>query len=84
MNNIFNNGIELGRKHYAHLQKKGKRWKSRNIPKWMLDSIFVPYYITELDGNRHLYIIQMPIVEGEKAHYLLFASEGSSVVLNST
>jgi len=84
MSKTFQTGMELGIKHYARLQKQSERWKSRNIPKWMLDNLFVPYYFTESDGKRHLYIIQMPITTEEKAHYILFASEGSTVVLDST
>ncbi len=81
----FETGIMLGRKHYAELKKKGSRWQSRNIPKWILDCLFVPYYTTELDGVEHLYIIQMPIIQNEKAHYILFASrERSSTISDST
>jgi hypothetical protein len=81
----FSNGIVLGRKHYAELKKKGNRWQSRNIPKWMLDYLFVPYYTTELHGVEHLYIIQMPVTQNEKAHYILFASrERSTIISDST
>ena len=84
MNEIFKTGIELGKKHYAELSKKTKRWKSRRVPKWMLDSILVPYYLTELNGIVSLYILQMPISDKEKAYYLLFSSERSTIILNST
>ena len=81
----FETGILLGMRHHAELKKKGSRWQSRNIPKWMLDYLFVPYYQTELDGLEHLYVIQMPIAKNEKAHYILFASrERSTIVSDST
>ncbi len=85
MESKFSTGIMLGSKHYAQMKKKGSRWQSRNIPKWMLDNLFVPHYQTEQDGVQHLYIIQMPIAQSEKAHYILFASrERSSSISDST
>lgn len=79
-------GRELGRKHYAEALKKGKRWQSRNIPKWMFDNtLLVPFFTTEVEGKEYLYIFQMPIATGEKVHFILFATcEANSSISDST
>ena len=86
MQQQFITGKELGRKHHAEALKKGKRWQSRNIPKWIIDnSLLVPFFTTEFEGRECLYIFQMPITTGEKVHFILFATrEANSSISNSS
>ncbi len=73
--NLFESGKTLGRKHFAEISTKKKRWLSRNVPKWILDNnLLLPYFITESDKKEHLHIIQMPLSQGDKVHFIHLAS----------
>ncbi len=73
MGNQFATGIELGRKHLSAIMKRGNKWQNRHIPIYIREHLLRPYYITEKDSFEELHIIQMPVLEGEKVQFLLFA-----------
>lgn len=70
----FKTGIALGRKHLAKIAMMSDRWKSRNIPAGIrTNNLLVPYYIVEDAGWYCLYVIQFPIAQSDKVHFLQFA-----------
>ncbi|MCE7061273.1 hypothetical protein [Dyadobacter sp. CY343] len=69
----FESGIALGRKHHAKIAAMSDRWKRRNVPSFIRESLFVPYYITESEEFFELYVIQKPIDASEKVHFSQFA-----------
>lgn len=73
MNETFNLGKELGRKHFATIAAKGGRWKSRFIPAWIRDFMFVPYYIVEQEGVAELHVIHLPLGNGGRVHFTVYA-----------
>lgn len=75
MNNTFKAGIELGRKHYTEITKKGKRWLDRNVPAYIREQLLVPYYISELNDSQCLFVIQLPISPDEKVHFVEYARQ---------
>lgn len=66
-------GKELGRKHFASIATKGERWKKRNVPAYIRESLFVPHYLVEFNGFKDLYIIQLPIDPRDKVQFILYA-----------
>lgn len=66
-------GRELGRKHFAAIAAKGERWKKRNVPGWIRQSMFVPYYVVERDNKQELHIIHPPLRTGDKVHFIVYA-----------
>lgn len=73
----FKIGIVLGRKHLAKIAAMSDRWKKRNVPASIrAANLLVPYYIVEENGWYCLYIIQFPIAERDKVHFLKFARSG--------
>lgn len=83
---LFESGKVLGKKHHAEILRKKQRWLSRNIPKWIFDNnLLIPYFITESDGRQHLHIIQMPLAQGDKVHFIHFVSrEANTNISDST
>lgn len=73
MENQFDAGIELGRKHLSAIMQRGSKWQNRHIPIYIRENLLRPFFITESGKLEELYIIQMPILEGEKVRFLLFA-----------
>lgn len=73
MENQFAVGIELGRKHLSAIMQRGSKWQNRHIPIYIRENLLRPFFITESGKFEELYIIQMPILEGEKVRFLLFA-----------
>lgn len=71
---IFNKGIELGRERHAHIQSRGAKWKNRNIPVFIRNHLFVPYYITEKGANIELWVINLPVGVIGKVAFVLFAT----------
>ena len=70
----FKIGMELGRKHLAKIAAMSDRWKNRNVPACIRScNLLVPFYIVEEDGVFSLYIIQYPILESDRVHFLKFA-----------
>jgi hypothetical protein len=73
MTEEFKNGIKLGRKHFVEIAAHSDRWKKRNVPAFIRESLLVPYYIVESNGYLVLYIIQFPISSSEKVQFIPFA-----------
>lgn len=73
MKEIFKKGIALGRKNFAKIAAKSDRWKSRHVPIFIRESLFVPYYISESGEFAELHIIQLPVDNSEKVHFIQFA-----------
>ena len=69
----FQSGKELGRKHFAIIAAKGERWKKRNVPVYIRESLFVPHYAVEFNGYVELYVIQSPTLPSDKVHFILYA-----------
>ncbi len=85
MQRNFEIGIEVGKKNFDAINRKPKRWKSRFIPKWIQDNLYVSHYFTELDdGSIKLFIIQFPLLKGEKAHFIEYICEKSPIIFSST
>lgn len=86
MENQFAAGIELGRKHLSAIMQRGSKWQNRHIPIYIRENLLRPFFITEHSGIEELHIIQMPVLEGEKVRFLLFAQrprdEESSKISN--
>lgn len=86
MENQFAAGIELGRKHLSAIMQRGSKWQTRHIPIYIRENLLRPFFITEHGGIEELHIIQMPVLEGEKVRFLLFAQrprdEESSKISN--
>lgn len=85
MNNTFKNGTLLGRKHYAEIISKSDRWKSRHIPVQIREHLLKPFYISEdSEGRLTLFIIQLPILNREKVHFIPYGNieiENSNILI---
>lgn len=74
INELFNQGIELGREHHTYILQRGSKWKSRNIPIYIRDHMLVPYYLIENDGNIELWIIKCPLEANDKVCFVCFTT----------
>jgi hypothetical protein len=73
MRKEFENGIALGRKHYAKITGQSDRWKKRNVPVNIRSLLLAPYFIVEADGYYELHVIQFPVTPSEKVQFIPFA-----------
>jgi hypothetical protein len=71
--NTIQSGKALGRKHFAIIAAKGERWKKRNVPIYIRESLFVPHYFVDYNGFVELYVIQPPALPSDKVHFILYA-----------
>lgn len=69
MEEQFKMGKELGKKHFAQIDVMSSRWKSRCVPAYIREHLYVPYYLTEEGSEQVLYVIQFPLT-GEKVSFL--------------
>ncbi|OIN55433.1 hypothetical protein BLX24_30800 [Arsenicibacter rosenii] len=53
-------GMALGRANFARLDQRGQKWKHRNVPIYIREQLWCPFYLTEQNGEQTLYIIQPP------------------------
>lgn len=68
----LNLGKELGKKHFAQINAMSPRWRSRFVPAYIREHLYVPYYLTEDGDEQVLYVIQYPL-QGERVSFLCFA-----------
>ncbi|WP_211235319.1 hypothetical protein [Runella zeae] len=73
MQNEFARGMELGRKHLSAIMKRGAKWQNRHIPIYIRENLMYPFFITEVGTEEYLYVIQAPLNDTEKVHFLQFA-----------
>lgn len=66
----FDAGIMLARSEFAQLDKRGTKWKNRNVPVYIREQLWRPYYLTEQSGEQELYIIRSPDEHDEKVHFI--------------
>jgi hypothetical protein len=85
MKGNFQIGMEIGIANFRKFKTKGNRWHSRNTPKWILEYMQMPYFITESEGYEVLYILQLPNLQNKKVHFFLFSTrERATAISNST
>ncbi|OIN55439.1 hypothetical protein [Arsenicibacter rosenii] len=66
---FFEEGMALGRGNFARLDQRGQKWKHRNIPIFIREQLWIPYYITEVAGEQCLYIIKAPDIRHPKVYF---------------
>ena len=67
----FDEGIAFARSVFAQLDRRGTKWKNRNVPIHIRQQLWRPYYLTEsVDGEMELYIIQPPGEQDDKTHFV--------------
>ena len=66
---LFSQGIALARSVFAQLDQRGSKWKNRNVPIYIREQLWRPYYFTEQNGKLELYIIRPPDEHNEKVHF---------------
>ncbi|GAB2798728.1 hypothetical protein GCM10027275_50430 [Rhabdobacter roseus] len=62
--------IVSAREVFSRLDARGERWKRRNVPIFIRERLWVPYYITEENGERKLYVIHPPDRRDPRVHFL--------------
>ena len=62
--------MALARSAFAQMDKRGSKWKARNVPVFIRQQLWRPYYLTEDLGEPELYIIQPPGEYDEKVHFI--------------
>lgn len=65
----FEDGIVIAKETYAQLDQRGNKWKTRNVPSYIREQLWLPYYITEQNGEKQLYIIRPPSDVYNKVHF---------------
>jgi len=69
MAKTFDDGIVLAKELFEALDARGKKWKNRNVPVYVRENLWIPYYITERDGVERLFTIRPPDPHNEKVHF---------------
>lgn len=72
MDHLLETGQLIGRKHYAYIAGRSARWQARHVPAYIREHLMVPYYFAPgtAPGSLSLWVIQIPLVAGEKVHFL--------------
>ena len=70
MDKNFEDGIVLAKELFTALDDRGKKWKDRNIPVYVRESLWIPYYITETGGVKRLFVIRPPDPQNPKVHFM--------------
>lgn len=66
----FSEGMTLARSVFAELDKRGNKWKTRNVPVYIRQRLWRAYYLTELNGETELYVIRPPDDTHDKVHFV--------------
>jgi len=66
----FGEGIALAQSAFTALDRRGTKWKNRNVPIFIRTQLWRPYYLTEQNGESELYIIRPPDAQHEKVHFV--------------
>lgn len=45
---------------FGRLDARGQKWKNRNVPIYIREQLWVPYYLTVQGGEQQLYTIRPP------------------------
>jgi predicted ATP-dependent Lon-type protease len=69
MDKNFEDGIVLATELFTALNARGKKWKARNVPAYVREYLWIPYYITEKDGVVKLFVIRPPDPHNPKVHF---------------
>jgi len=69
MANTFDDGIVLAKEFFETLNARGKKWRNRNVPVYVRENLWIPYYITEIQGVERLFIIRPPDPHNPKVHF---------------
>lgn len=77
MDQQFEIGQTVGRKHFARIREKGSRWMNRRVPAYIRQHLMVPYYFApgSTDASLGLWVIQYPITDDEKVHFVRYAND---------
>jgi hypothetical protein len=73
MDKKFDDGIVLAKELFAALDVKGKKWKNRNVPAYVRENLWIPYYITEIGGVLRLFVIRPPDPQNPKVHFMEYS-----------
>ena len=66
----FDEGIALARSVFIQLDQRRTKWRNRNVPIYIRQMLWRPYYLTENKGEIELYIIQPPGEQDDKVHFV--------------
>ncbi|WP_254562145.1 hypothetical protein [Dyadobacter diqingensis] len=69
MENKIEDGIVLARELFEALDARGKKWKARNVPVYLREHLWIPYYTTETAGVKRLFVIRPPDPQNPKVHF---------------
>ena len=70
MDKKIEDGIVLAKELFAALDARGKKWKERNVPLYVRESLWIPYYITEYSGVKKVFVIRPPDPKNPKVHFM--------------
>ena len=70
MDKKFEDGIVLAQELFAALDARGKKWKERNVPLYVRENLWIPFYITVTDGVERVFIIRPPDPQNPKVHFM--------------
>jgi len=70
MDKTIEDGIVLATEVFNALDARGKKWKQRNVPVYVRESLWIPYYITKSNGIERLFVIRSPDARNPKVHFM--------------
>ncbi|RRB12464.1 hypothetical protein [Larkinella knui] len=68
--NQFEGGIAFARAAFAQLDCRGTKWKTRNVPAYIREHLWMSHYLTEKSGEQLLYVIRPPDELNPKVHFV--------------
>lgn len=63
-------GIVIARETFRSLDAKARKWKDRNVPVYIRQKLWIPYYLTEVNGKTVLFTIRSPDASNPKVHFM--------------
>lgn len=67
----FSNGRAVAQAHFDTIVSKGKKFKDRQVPIYIREKLWIPFYLTigEEFGEHYIHIIQLPNEIESKVHF---------------
>ncbi|KAB7728017.1 hypothetical protein F5984_19880 [Rudanella paleaurantiibacter] len=66
----FNEGMALGQALFVQLDRRGSKYRSRFVPAYIRQHLWLPWYLTRVGDEMQLYIIQPPNEQHAKVHFV--------------
>ena len=69
MEKKIEDGVVIANELFEVLDARGKKWRKRNVPVYVRENLWIPYYTTTTGGVTRLFVIRPPDPTNPKVHF---------------